>query len=213
MRLKNLYKALKYALGGLFFLLLAGFLFSSLLEVDTGDLEESLEDIPNYNYVQDIRGLKKEGKLNEAIEMARFVIQHQDMPADLNIIEKTAEKNVYAAYFTVKNGGAQGVDILKRFDATDAGINIMNKAAKKGPNGVTWLSRDGGGYKYIIRTRITARLLKNIKLGRPQQFITRIATEIPNIKILLWAVTIVTVFLSLFLFVEAGRKLRKAVKL
>ncbi len=375
MRFKNLYNSIKYTLGGLFFLLLACFLFASLIEVDTGsNLEESLESIPNYNYIQDIRELKKEGKLSEAIEMVRFVIRHQDMPgqmearqlegelekeitslwgrmkraskgfimgsgnsieelsggiasdmiiygdvrdlvkqgyykitgkdtdsvvaalagiglltevvdiadwvpavlkafrkigalsekfsdfiisacrksvkalkldgtlktalknleglvnkmglartasvfkhvdtpSDLSAIAKTAEKNVDAAYFTVKNGGAQGIDILKRFDATDAGINIMNKAAKKGPQGITWLRRGGGGYKYVIITRITARLLKNLKLGRPQQLITRIATEIPNIRILLWAVTMVAAFVTLFLFVGAGRKFHKAIKL
>ena len=310
MRFKNLYKAFKSIVGGLFFLLVTGFLFSSLLEVDfRSNLYQSLENMPNYNYTQDIRELQKEGKLSEALEMAHFVIKHNDMPgqletrqlaeelekeiaslwgrikratkgfitgsgnsieelsggiasdliiygdvrdlvkqgyykitgkdtdtvvvalagigllteavtfadwvpsvlkafrkigalskkfadfvilackksvktlkldgvlkaalknieglvdkmglartaavfkhidtpSDLSAIAKTAEKNVDAAYFTVRNGG---IDILKQFDATDAGINIMKKAAKKGPRGITWLSKGGGGYKYVIR--------------------------------------------------------------
>ncbi|MDM8536020.1 hypothetical protein QUF70_04640 [Desulfobacterales bacterium HSG17] len=372
MRIISLYKAFKSLIGGLCFLLMAGFLFSSLLEVNfRSNLSDSLANIPNYNYTQDIRKLQKEGKLSEALEIARFVIKHEDMPgqletrqlaeelekeitslwrsmqratkgfitgsgnsieelsggiasdmiiygdvrdlvkqgyykitgkdtdtvvaalagiglmtevvdiadwvpavlkafrkigalskqfadfvilackktvktlkldgvlktalknleglvdkmglartaavfkhvdtpSDLSAIAKTAEKNVDAAYFTVKNGG---VDILKQFDATDAGVNIMKKAAKKGPRGIAWLRKGGSGYKYVIRTRITARLLKNLRLERPQKFVKKIAKEFPTIKILLWAITLVATFLFLFLFFDAGRKFHKVIKL
>jgi hypothetical protein len=375
MRLINFYKAFRYIVCGLFFLLLACLIFTSLLEVETDFfLEKSLERIPDYNYIQDIRELKEEGKLSEALEMARFVIKHQDMPgqmeakqleeslekeltslwekmkrvskgfvtgsgnsieelsgsiasdmiiygdvrdlvkqgyykitgedtdnvvvalagiglltevvtiadwvpavfkafrkigalskkfadfvilackksvkalkldpvlkltlknienmvdkmglarsaavfkyvdtpSDLNVITKTAKKNIDAVYFTVKNGGSRGIDILKNLDGTDDGIKLMNKAAKKGPRGIAWLSKGGGGYKYLIRTRIIARILKNVRLERPQQILTKIARNDPAIKLLLWCITIVAAFLAISYFLDSGRKFHKAIKL
>lgn len=77
----NLYDICKYVLLGLLCILITVFLFSSLRAIPMERaMERFLARMSDYNYVPDIKELKAEGKLSEALEMARFVIRHPDMP-------------------------------------------------------------------------------------------------------------------------------------
>jgi hypothetical protein len=166
-----------------------------------------------------VKGRKLDGTLKTAFANIRqladkmglartaAVFKHVDDPADLAAIAAVAKKNVDAAYFTVKNGGADGVGIIKRLGDTDVGVTSMAQAAKKGPAGIQWLKRGGAGHKYVVRTRFGARLLKNLRLHRPQQLITELAKKYPGLKKVLWAGTILTLLGACFSFVESGRKL------
>jgi hypothetical protein len=164
------------------------------------------------------KGRKLDGALKTAFENLRTladkmglarsaaVFKHVDDPADLAAITAVARKNVDAAYFTVKNGGADGVGLIKRLGDTDGGVASMAQAAKKGPAGIQWLKRGGAGHKYVVRTRLGARLLKNLRLHRPQQLITELAKKYPGLKKALWAGTILSLLGACFSFLESGRK-------
>ena len=141
------------------------------------------------------------------IEQASTMFKHVDTPADLKAISRVAEKNANAAYFTVKNGGPDGIDLAKHLGNTDSGINALNKAAKKGPSGIAWLKRGGVGHKHVTRIRFGARLLKNLHLKRPQQFITKIATKYPGIRKSLWAVSFIAAFAGTIGFVTLGLRI------
>ena len=59
MKMGKLYDGLKYAAMGIIGLLIAFFLYASLREVTSErPMEESLEALPDYNYVLDIKALK-----------------------------------------------------------------------------------------------------------------------------------------------------------
>lgn len=150
--------------------------------------------------------LKNLGVLVEKMGLARTaaMFKHINTPADLSVITKTADKSVDAAYFTVKNGGAEGINILKYFDAADDGISIMKKAAKKGPGGVAWLSK---------RTRITVRTLKNLRLERPQKLISELARQSPKINGVFWLITIISALFAFIGFVKAGRLFYKVISI
>ncbi len=152
---------------------------------------------------------KNLGGLVDRMGLARAsaVFKHVDTPADLSAIGKVAEKNADAAYFTVKNGGADGVYIVKRLGDTDAGITTMAKAAKKGPRGIQWLRRGGAGHKYVIKTRLGARLIKNLRLRRFQQLVTKIAKKSPGAMKAFWTFTVLAILAGIFAFVESGRKI------
>jgi hypothetical protein len=147
-------------------------------------------------------------RLTDKMGLARTaaVFKHVDDPADLASITAVAQKNADAAYFTVKNGGADGVGIVKRLGDTDVGVASMAQAAKKGPAGIAWLKRGGAGHKYVVRTRFGARLLKNLRMNRPQKLVTEIAKNYPGLKKVLWACTILAFLVACFSFVESGRK-------
>jgi hypothetical protein len=105
MKIGRLYDGFKYLVIGLLCLLIAGFLYASLREVGAErQIEDSLEAVPNYNYVPDIQALKTEGSLSEALEMARFVTRHTDMPGqeDAKALEKELEKELTSLWGRVK---------------------------------------------------------------------------------------------------------------
>ena len=147
-------------------------------------------------------------RLTDKMGLARTaaVFKHVDDPADLASITAVAQKNADAAYFTVKNGGADGVGIIKRLGDTNVGVTSMAQAAKKGPAGIAWLKRGGAGHKYVVRTRFGARLLKNLRMQRPQQLITEVAKKYSGLRKVLWASTILALLGACFSFVESGRK-------
>lgn len=147
-------------------------------------------------------------RLTDKMGLARTasVFKHVDDPADLASITAVAQKNADAAYFTVKNGGADGVGIVKRLGDTDIGVASMAQAAKKGPAGIAWLKRGGAGHKYVVRTRFGARLLKNLRMNRPQQLITEVAKKYPGLRKVLWGCTALALLGACFAFVESGRK-------
>ena len=147
-------------------------------------------------------------RLTDKMGLARTatVFKHVDDPADLASIAAVAQKNADAVYFTVKNGGADGVGIIKRLGDTDIGVTSMAQAARKGPAGIQWLKRGGAGHKYVVRVRVGARILKNLRMERPQQLITELAKKYPGLRKALWAGIILAVLGACLSFVESGRK-------
>lgn len=165
-----------------------------------------------------VKGCKLDGALKSAfgnlhlltdtMGLARTatVFKHVDDPADLASIAAVAQRNGDAVYYTVKNGGADGIEIIKRLGDTDVGVASMAKAAKKGPAGIQWLKRGGAGHKYVVQVRFGARILKNLRMERPQQLITELAKKYAGLRKALWAGTILTLLVACFSFVQSGRK-------
>ena len=145
--------------------------------------------------------------LVDKIGLARTssIFKHIDDPADLASLVSVARKNGDAAYFTVKNGGPDGIGLIKRFGDTDAGIDSMAKAGKKGPAGIEWLKRGGAGRKYVLRTRFGARLIKTFRLHRPQQLIRELLKQNPRLMKALWACTILSFVAAVNCFIQSGR--------
>lgn len=368
MKIRKLYKGLRYLVIGVICLLIAAFLFTLLMEIrGERELDESFESLPNYDYIPEIKDLKEEGKLSEALEMARFVARHPDMPgwedakglereleqelnslwgrtkrttkgfilgsgnsieelsgsvisdliiygdirdlvkqgyyritgketdpliaalagiglltevidaidwspavlkafrkigalsrkfadfliaaakksvkagrldgalkvvfsnirhlsdqmglvrtaavfkhidtpSDLTSLVKVSRKNADAVYFTVRNGGSDGIAMIKRFGDTDAGVASLAKAAKKGPAGIQWLKRSGKTNKYLVRTRFGARILKTFRLHRPQRFIMALAKEFPLVLKALWACTVLACVVGGIVILASGRE-------
>ncbi|MBN2381967.1 hypothetical protein JXQ70_03705 [bacterium] len=132
------------------------------------------------------------------------ILKHVDTPADLGALTKVARKNADAAYFTVKNGGREGLDIIKGLGDSEAGIEAMAKAARKGPAGIQWLKRSGSGHKYVLLTRVGARIFKNIRLDRPQQILIELAKKYKYFQTLLWIVTITCLAGAFLAFIRSG---------
>lgn len=82
----------------------------------------------------------------------------------------------------------------------------MAQAARKGPAGIQWLKRGGAGHKYVVRVRLGARILKNLRMERPQQLITELAKKYSGLRKALWAGTILAILVACFSFVESSRK-------
>ncbi len=144
--------------------------------------------------------LKNISGLAEKIGLARSatVMKHVDTAEDLASITKIAEKNADTAYLIVKNGGKDGVNIIKRFENSDEALRLMNEAVKKGPAGIQYLKQITATPRRI--TKITARVLKNLRLGRIQTFLNELLMNFPDIRKFFWIATIVFFGLTLLCF-------------
>lgn len=144
--------------------------------------------------------------LIEKLDFARTaaVIKYVDTPSDIIAITAVAEKNADAAYFTIKNGGTNGVKLIKDLGTSEDGVSSLLKAAKKGPSGIEWLRKGGSGQKSLGKIRKYARIFKNICLGRPQQLITALWRNYPGIVIVLLSCVLL---FALRAFLRGGRTL------
>lgn len=142
--------------------------------------------------------------LGEKLGLSRTstVFKHVDDPADLAALAKVAEKSPDAAYLTVRNGGKSGVEIARDLGGSDVAVESMEKAATKGPKGLAWLKKGGKGRTYVLKTRWTARLLKNLWLSRIQMLIKLLAKIFPKV---VWALAIGFLTGSLWFFYRAWR--------
>ncbi|MCX8063975.1 MAG: hypothetical protein N3G21_02235 [Candidatus Hydrogenedentes bacterium] len=149
--------------------------------------------------------LKNLSGLVDKMGLARSatVMKHIDTAEDLASVAKIAEKNADTVYLMVKNGGPEGVSLLKQLGNTDEGIKVMNEAVKKGPAGIQWLKKGGSGRKYVIGTRFVARVIKNLRLERPQQFIKTLIANYPQLKMFFYIIIIISFIISLLAFFKS----------
>jgi len=160
----------------------------------TGKLDTALKVVfKNINTLVDKMGLAR----------TATIMKHVDEPADLLSVTTVAEKNADVAYLLVKNGGPDGIGIMKQMGNTDDAIRTMEVAAKKGPAGIQWLRIQWLKNKYVIGTRVAARIIKNLRLERPQQIVKQLITMYPKVNIVLWATAIVALILSLLSFYKS----------
>ncbi len=155
---------------------------------------------------------KSIGSLTDKIGLARTasVMKHVDDVDELATITRLAEKNADTAYLVVKNGGKDGISMIKQFGNAEDGIKVLSTAAKKGPAGIQFLKSGGAGRKYVIGTRIVARVIKNLRLERFQNVIKYAIQNYPYLKLMVWAVSIFSLVfsaVSLLLFFITFREL------
>lgn len=145
--------------------------------------------------------------LTDKMGLARTaaVMKHVDTPEDLSAIAKVADQSADAAYFTVKNGGKEGVDIVRSLGSSAAGAEVMEAAAKKGPRAIKWLAKGGKWRKHVIRVRFTSRILKSIRLGRLRQALMEMARKSRLVGLGVWLAVLVTGLCGVIKFIDAGK--------
>ena len=82
------------------------------------------------------------------------------------------------------------------------------QAAKKGPAGIRWLRRGSEGHRMLLTARFTARILKNLRMHRPQQLITDMAKSNPRARAALWITAGLLTLAGLFNLLAPMRQLR-----
>lgn len=140
---------------------------------------------------------------NLGLARSATVMKHVDTVDDLTSVAKIAEKNTDTAYLMIRNGGSDGITLIKQLGNSEDGIKMMNDAVKKGPGGIAWLKRGGAGRKYVLTTRFGARILKNLRLERPQHLIKEIIKTHPNLKLFFWVITLLFFAISILSFYKA----------
>lgn len=157
------------------------------------------------------------GKKGLGFGRTAAVFKHVETAEDLAGLAKAAGKNADTAYIMVKTGGRKGLDLLKAADDIPNSAALLKTAAKKGEAGVTLLDmlRRGGGYRgWLLTGRYSARIAKNMRLGRISEWMGRIMTEWPAMIGVLWATLLGSVIVlcvrTFALLRWTGTKLRKS---
>lgn len=126
------------------------------------------------------------------IGRAATMFKYVDNPSDLEAITKFAIQTPDTAYIMMKVGNKEALKAIKTFDNSPQAIMVMTIATQKGTKGIEWLNKGGSvGTLYLFRTRVAARVLKNLHLGRIQAFITEAAKN-KFINLFFWGMTIIT---------------------
>lgn len=143
--------------------------------------------------------------LVDKIGLARsaVVMKHIDTAEDLASVAKVAEKSSDVAYLMVKNGGSDGVALIKQLGNTEDGIRAMSEAVKKGPAGIQWLKKGGAGRKYVLLARIGARLGKNWRFGRIQEILRWLMENYPALRIFFYLIIGISLIISALAFVKS----------
>lgn len=108
---------------------------------------------------------------NAGFGRAPSIMKYVNDPVDLSAAARIAEKNPDTAYLMAHAGGNDGMRMMKELGATPKAMSLMSVAVKKGKAGLAWLQVNGKAREYSIMTRITARVLKNLRLQRPQKIL------------------------------------------
>lgn len=147
-------------------------------------------------------------KMVDKVGMSRgaTIMKHIDEPADLDVVVKMMDKNSDAVYLAVKNGGSDGLEVIKKMSAVDNGGDLLSIAGKKGPAGIQFLKKGGNVHRYVIFTRVAARFGKNIYLGRITKMMEAGVTLIP--KKVRWLISLILIFSSFYCFFICGKELR-----
>lgn len=134
------------------------------------------------------------------------ILKHVNDPDDLASIAAVAKRNAEVAYFTIKNGGDDGILIIKHLGASEIGVSSLAQAARKGPAGIEMLKPGGEVYKILEKSRFCSRVIKNFYLERPQKLIEEFAKKSSKAITIIYVCLILFLVLGAFLFIEAGRK-------
>lgn len=138
--------------------------------------------------------------LTNSVGMGRAatMFKHIDTPDDLSAIAKIAQQSPDTAYIMLKVGGDDALMAMKAFDSSDEALGVMSLATKKGVHGIEWLSKGGSvGATYLFRTRILARILRTLYLGRPQALVSALAKQYEIVKQIFWGILIGAFLFSL----------------
>ena len=157
------------------------------------------------------------GKKGLGFGRTAAVFRQVETAEDLAGLTKAAGRNADTAYLMVKTGGRSGLDLLKAADDIPNGAVLLKTAAKKGEAGVTLLSslRRGGGYRgWLLFSRYSARITKNMKLGRVSEWMKNIVTKWPALIGVLWAALLASLIVQCVrthaLLRWTGTKVRKS---
>jgi len=148
-------------------------------------------------------------KMVDKVGMSRgaTIMKHIDTPLDLDVVVKMMDKNSDAVYLAVKNGGSDGIDVIKKVSSMDNGVDLLSMAGKKGPAGIQFLKKGGIVHRYAIITRVGARLAKNIYLGRVYNLWKAQFSLIP--KQFRWGIFGILLLATVFCFYNVGKEFWK----
>jgi len=143
--------------------------------LEAGKLEPALDLA-----LGDLKTLREKQGIQRTINLFR----HVDGPEDLKAIARFTEAAPDSVYLVVRNGGEEGLDLLRRLPEGPKSVEALKLAARKGPEGVTLLLKP---------TPKLTRVVKSLSLGRLSDAVMALVQKNPA-----WLLALLGVSLASF---------------
>jgi len=129
--------------------------------LEAGKLEPALDLA-----LGDLKTLREKQGIQRTISLFR----HAEGPEDLKSIARFTEAAPDSAYLVIKNGGEEGLGLLRRLPEGPKSVEVLELAARKGPEGIALLIKPA--------PRLT-RIIKTLYLGRISDAVMALARQNP----------------------------------
>jgi hypothetical protein len=148
-------------------------------------------------------------RLHGRLGLARTatVFRHADDAADVALLAKHADAHPSEVYRLLATAGDDGLPLLRRYADAPHGIALVALATRKGARGLDALRRGGDLRHVTLFVRYGERVLRSLRLQRPQRFLHALAMRSPAARTALWAASLLLLSLSLWSFVVFVRSL------
>lgn len=126
-------------------------------------------------------------RINNRLGLARSaaVFRHVADADDVAFLAKQAEKQPDTVY-RLLNVSDDGLPLLRRYADAPDGFGHIAEAVRKGPAGVAALGKGGELRPVTLGLRYGERLLRTLRLGRPQQFVHSLAMRSVAARGVMW---------------------------
>ncbi len=102
----------------------------------------------------DLKTLREQQGIQRTINLFR----HVNGPEDLKAIARFTEAAPDSAYLVIRNGGEEGLDLLRRLPEGPKSVEALNLAARKGPKGIALLLKPAPKLTRVIKSLYLGRL-------------------------------------------------------
>lgn len=102
----------------------------------------------------DLKSLREKQGIQRTVNLFR----HVNGPEDLKAIARFTEAAPDSAYLVIRNGGEEGLDLLRRLPEGPKSVEALKLAARKGPGGVLLLLKPAPKLTRVIKTLYLGRL-------------------------------------------------------
>ena len=151
-------------------------------------------------------------RLYDRLGLARTaaVFRHADDAADVALLAKHAELHPGEVYRFLATASSDGLPLLRRYGGMPRGFDLLSLATRKGVPGIGLL-RKGGELRHVtLCFRYGERVLRSLRLGRPQRFLHALAMRSPAARNAMWAAAAFFIVFFLWQFHDLRRRLRSA---
>ena len=138
------------------------------------------------------------------------VFKQVDSAEDVATLAKYADTHPEEVYRFLETAGDGGLPLLRRVGDEPRGFDLVALATRKGLPGINVL-RKGGELRHVtFFVRYGERVLRTLRLERPQKFLSALAMRSPAARTAMWAGVILLAIAALWQARAAFRKERSA---
>jgi len=102
----------------------------------------------------DLKTLREKQGIQRTISLFR----HVDGPEDLKAIARFTEAAPDSVYLVIRNGGEEGLGLLRRLPEGPKSVEAMKLAARKGPRGIALLLKPAPRLTRVVKTLYLGRI-------------------------------------------------------